>query len=306
MSVLCLNLFEEVSMSHITVGKENSGNIDLYYEDHGSGKPVVLIHGWPLSAASWEKQVPVLMKAGYRVIAYDRRGFGRSSQPTSGFGYDVLSEDLNKLMTALELHDATLVGFSMGGGEVARYLSKYGSDRVSKAVFMAAIPPFLLKSNGNPEGVEGVVFDGIKQAIIADRPAFLTNFFSNFYNVDVLKGKRVSDEVLRLSWNIAAGASPTGTLECISSWLTDFRMDIKKIDVPVLVIHGDSDRIVPLAASAQRMPGFLKNGRLVVIDGAPHGMNWTHADELNRELLAFLAEKSSLAIHEKGNLVAIK
>ena len=278
-------------MNYITVGKENSCNIDIYYEDYGSGKPVVLIHGWPLSSSSWEKQIPSLMEAGYRVIAYDRRGFGQSSKPASGYNYDTLAEDLNKIMTKLNLRAAALVGFSMGGGEVARYLGKYGSERVSKAVFMSAIPPFLLKTSDNPEGVDGSVFDGMKKAIKADRPAFLTEFFSNFYNVDILKGTKISDEVVRLSWNIGSSASPKGTLDCVSAWLVDFREELKRINIPVLIMHGDADRILPLAATGKRTPEFVKGSRLVVIKGAPHGMNWTHAEEINRELLAFLNEK---------------
>jgi len=277
-------------MSHINAGKENSGNIDLYYEDHGKGQPVVLIHGWPLSGASWEKQVPVLLDAGYRVITYDRRGFGSSSKPTSGYDYDTLAEDLHKIITKLELRDVALVGFSMGGGEVARYLGIHGTERVSKAVFMAAIPPFLLKTADNPAGVDGSVFDGIKKAIAADRPAFLSGFLANFYNVDVLRGKQVSDEVVRLSWNVAAGASPRGTLDCVQAWLTDFRKDLSRINVPTLVIHGDADRILPLAATGKRTHEVVKGSRLVMIKGGPHGLNWTHADEVNRELLAFLGK----------------
>ncbi len=278
-------------MPYISVGKENSGSIDLYYEDHGSGKPVILIHGWPLSGRSWEKQVPALLDAGFRVITYDRRGFGWSSRPTSGYEYDTLAADLNTLITQLNLTDVTLVGFSMGGGEVARYLGKYGTKNVSKAVFMAAIPPALLKTADNPEGVDGAVFEGIKQAIVADRPAFLAQFLQNFYNVDALGGKRISEQVVQLSWNIAAGASPAGTLDCVSAWLTDFRKDLQKVNIPTLIIHGDSDRIVPLAASAQRMPKIVKGNTLAVIEGGPHGLNWTHAEEVNRELLNFLAEK---------------
>ena len=224
-------------MPLITVAQENSGNIDLYYEDHGAGTPIVLIHGWPLSGRSWEKQVPALLDVGFRVITYDRRGFGESSRPTFGYDYDTLAEDLHSVLTELDLRDVTLVGFSMGGGEVARYLGTYGSERVSKAVFMAAIPPFLLKTADNPTGVDGSVFDGIKQAIVADRPAFLSKFLADFYNVDVLRGTQISDEVVRLSWNIAAGASPKGTLDCVSAWLTDFRADLQKIDIPTLVKH---------------------------------------------------------------------
>jgi len=275
-------------MSIIRVGDENSGGIELHVEDHGRGKPVVLIHGWPLSSASWEKQVPALVEAGFRVVTYDRRGFGQSSRPYAGYDYDTLSEDLATVMTKLDLRDAALVGFSMGGGEVARHLGVHGSKRVSKAVFMAAIPPFLLKGPGNPAGVDGSVFDGIKQALTADRPAFLTGFLANFYNVDVLKGSRISDEAVRLSWNIAAGASPRGTLDCVSAWLTDFREDLKRIGVPTLVIHGDADRILPLAATGQRTHEAVTGSRLVVVKGGPHGLNWTHAAEVNRELLGFL------------------
>jgi len=279
-------------MPYTTVGKENSGNIDLYYEDHGSGKPVVLIHGWPLSGRSWEKQASALLEAGYRVITYDRRGFGASSKPTSGYDYDTFADDLHKLITQLDLNDVTLAGFSMGGGEVARYVGKHGSKRVSKAVFIAAIPPFLLKTADNPSGVDGGIFEGIKKGIVADRPAFLAGFLSNFYNVDVLGGKLVSDQLVQFSWNIAVGASPKGTLDCVSAWLTDFRKDLARVDVPTLVIHGDADRIVPLTASGRLTAAAIKGSRLVVIEGGPHGLTWTHAEKVNRELLAFLgAEK---------------
>jgi non-heme chloroperoxidase len=285
-----LILYGKGPMSYLKIGTENSGTIDLYYEDHGHGKPVVLIHGWPLSGASWEKQVPALLGAGYRVVSYDRRGFGNSSRPTTGYDYDTFADDLDKLMTELNLRDATLVGFSMGGGEVARYLGAHGSERVKQAVFMAAIPPFLLKTPDNPDGVDSKVFEGIKKDLAADRPAFLTGFFANFYNVDVLKGKRISDEVVRLSWNIAAGASPKGTLDCVQAWLTDFREDLQRIDIPTLVVHGDDDRILPIAATGKRTPEFVGRSRLAVIRGGPHGLNWTHAEEVNRELLAFLAK----------------
>jgi non-heme chloroperoxidase len=277
-------------MPYIDIGEENSSTIGLYYEDHGTGKPVVLIHGWPLSGRSWEKQVTALLEAGYRVITYDRRGFGDSSKPTFGYDYDTFAEDLHKLMTTLDLRDAALVGFSMGGGEVARYLGRHGSQRVSKAVFMAAVPPFLLKTPDNPEGIDGGVFEGIKKAIAADRPAFLSKFLSDFYNVDDLGGTRISDEVVRLSWNIAAGASPTGTLECVSAWVTDFRHDLSRIDVPTLVVHGDADRILPFAATAKRTNALVKGSQLVTVDGGPHGLNWTHAEEVNRALLDFLRQ----------------
>lgn len=279
-------------MPYITVGKENSGTIDLYYEDHGAGRPVVLIHGWPLSSKSWEKQVPALLDAGYRVVVYDRRGFGNSAKPTLGYDYDTLSEDLHKLMTELDLTGATLVGFSMGGGEVARYIGTYGSDRVEQAIFISAIPPFLLKTPDNPEGIEGSAFDGIMEGIVADRPAFLSGFFSEFYNVDIFRGNRISDETVRLSWNIAASASPRGTLDSVSAWLTDFRGDLANIDVPVLVIHGDADRIVPFAVSGRRTHEMIPGSRLAVIEGGPHGIIWTHADRVNRELLDLLGQRA--------------
>ena len=236
--------------------------------------------------------MPALLDAGYRVVTYDRRGFGNSSKPTFGYDYDTLAEDLHTLMTELDLANATLVGFSMGGGEVARYLGTYGSDRVERAVFISAVPPFLLKTPENPEGVEGSVFDGIIESIIADRPAYLSGFLAEFYNVDVLGGDRVSDEAVRLSWNVAAGASPRGTLDCVSAWLTDFRGDLASIDVPVLVIHGDADRIVPFPASGKRTHELVGGSRLAVVEGGPHGIIWTHAGEVNRELLDFLREQA--------------
>src|SRR6202051_2124488 len=236
-------------MPYVTVGKENSGNIDLYYEDHGSGDPVVLIHGYPLSGASWEKQVPVLLAAGYRVITYDRRGFGNSSQPAAGYNYDTFAEDLHKLVTQLKLRDFSLVGFSMGGGEVARYLGKYGSKGVSKAVIISGVPPYLLKTADNPEGVDGRVFAGIEKAVAADRYEFFSGFFQNFYNTDQFLGKRVSEQSVQASWNVAAGASAIASLACVAAWHTDFREDLARIDVPTLVIQGDADRILPIAAT---------------------------------------------------------
>lgn len=277
-------------MSFITVGKENSCSIDLYYEDMGQGQPVVLIHGWPLSSRSWEKQVPALLKAGYRVVAYDRRGFGASGRPSTGYDYDTLAGDLNTLMNALDLRDAVLVGFSMGGGEVARYLGRYGSERVQKAVFMGAVTPFLLRTPENPAGLDGGIFEGIRQGIERDRLSFLTSFLGNFYNVHALGRRQVSEEVLRLSWNIAAGASPIGTLACVTSWLTDFRDDLLSIRIPTLVIHGDDDRILPFAASGSRTHEAVEGSRLVVVAGAPHGLNWTHAEEVNDALIDFLQE----------------
>jgi len=279
-------------MPYITVGKENSGNIDLYYEDHGSGQPVVLIHGYPLSGASWEKQSTALLAAGHRVITYDRRGFGKSSQPTAGYNYDTFAEDLHKVVTQLELRDFALVGFSMGGGEVARYLGKYGSKGVSKAVFISAVPPFLLKTPDNPEGVEGSVFEGIQKAIVADRYAFFSEFFKNFYNTDLLLGKRVSEQAVQAGWNVAAGASATACLACVATWHEDFRKDLTRVDVPTLVIQGDADRILPIGASGLRTAKSIKGARILVVKDGPHCITWTHADEVNQELVNFLREGS--------------
>src|SRR5450631_4614153 len=288
-------------MPYITVGKETSGDIELYYEDHGSGQPVVLIHGYPLSGVSWEKQVPVLLKAGYRVITYDRRGFGKSSQPAAGYNYDTFAEDLHQLVTHLELRDFSLVGFSMGGGEVARYFGKYGSKGVSKAVIIAGVPPYLLKTADNPEGVDASVFAGIERAVAADRYAFFTAFFKDFYNTDVYLGKRVSEQAVQASWNVAAIASATASLVCVPTWHEDFRNDVARIDVPTLVIQGDSDRIVPFSASGQRTAKLVSGAELVVIKDGPHNIAWTHADEVNSALLSFLAKPAA-----KGQASATK
>jgi non-heme chloroperoxidase len=280
-------------MPYVTVGKENSSNIDLYYEDHGSGQPVVLIHGYPLNGASWEKQVPVLLNAGHRVITYDRRGFGKSSQPTTGYNYDTFAEDLHKLIAHLELREFALVGFSMGGGEVARYIGKYGSKGVSKAVIISGVPPFLLKTPDNPEGVDATVFEGIKKAVTADRYAFFTEFFKNFYNTDQLLNKRVSEQAVQASWNVAAGSSATASLACVPTWHEDFRKDVAKIDVSTLVIHGDADRILPIAASGIRTAKLIKGARLVVVKDGPHCITWTHAEEVNAELVNFLGKAAA-------------
>ena len=287
-------------MPYVTVGKENQTNIELYYEDHGSGKPVVLIHGYPLSGASWEKQVPVLLDGGYRVITYDRRGFGKSSQPTEGYSYDTFANDLRELITQLKLEDFTLVGFSMGGGEIARYLGTYGSNGVSKAVIIGGVPPFLLKTDDNPEGVDASVFEGIKKAVAADRYAFFTEFFKNFYNSDPLLGNRVSKDVMHASWKLAASSSATASLACVSTWIEDFRKDVARIDVPTLVIHGDEDRIVPLSAAGERTAKLIKGARLFVVKGGPHAITWTHADEVNAELLSFLGQP---AVKSSGGVV---
>jgi non-heme chloroperoxidase len=277
-------------MGSIQVGQENSTEIRIHYEDVGNGQPLVLIHGFPLSGRSWEKQTAALLEAGYRVITYDRRGFGDSSQPSVGYDYDTFAADLDRLMSELDLRDTILVGFSMGTGEVTRYLGTYGSERVSKAVLLGVIAPFLLKTEDNPEGVDGSVFDEIIQAIKADRLAYLTAFYADFYNLDDYLGKRISDEVVRDSWNVAAGAGAVGTESCPPTWITDFRQDLPKIDVPTLVVHGDADRILPIDATARRLPALIADSRLVEIPGAPHGMLWTHAAEVNEVLLEFVSQ----------------
>ena len=275
-------------MPYVNVGAENSSRIDLYYEDHGAGTPVVLIHGYPLNGHSWEKQVPVLLDAGRRVITYDRRGFGASSQPTVGYDYDTFAADLHALMEQLDLREATLVGFSMGTGEVTRYLGTYGSARVRKAALLGPIPPFLLQTDDNPQGVPQSVFDGFMAAIRHDRYAYFKAFFDNFYNVDTLGGSRISDEAWRASFQVAVGASAYATLACVPTWLTDFRADLPKIDVPTLVVQGTEDRILPIDATGRRLPALIKGVTYQEIAGGPHNIGWTHPDEVNRALLTFL------------------
>ena len=277
-------------MPFVNVGKENSDSINLYYEDHGSGKPVVLIHGYPLNGASWEKQIPILLDAGFRVITYDRRGFGNSDKPTTGYNYDIFAEDLHKLVKHLRLHDFSLVGFSMGGGEIARYFGKHGSKVVKKAVFISSVPPFLLKTQDNPEGVDQDVFEGIQKAIAADRYAFFTEFFKNFFNTDLLMGKKISEQTVQACWNVASIASPTASYACVPTWHEDFRKDLLRVDVPTLVIHGDADRIVPISASGEKTAKSVKGARLVVVKDGPHCITWTHSDEVNSVLLDFLKD----------------
>ena len=276
-------------MGYVTVGSENSTDIELYYEDHGAGKPVVLIHGYPLNGASWEKQTAALLEAGCRVIAYDRRGFGKSSQPTSGYDYDTFAADLRAVLTHLKLDDVALAGFSMGGGEVARYIGKHGSAGIRKVAIVSGVPPYLLKGPDNPEGVDKAVFDGIGAAVLKDRFAFFREFFGNFYNADETLGKRISQEAIDASWSVAAGCSATAAFACVASWYEDFRKDLDHIDIPTLVLHGDADRILPITATGNRTSKLIKGAEYVVIKGAPHGMLWTHADEVNEPLVKFLA-----------------
>src|SRR5271165_6795181 len=276
-------------MPSMRVGTENSGAINLHYEDHGTGAPVVLIHGYPLSGRAWDKQVPMLLDAGRRVITYDRRGFGMSSQPSFGYNYDTFAADLNTLMEALDLRDTILIGHSMGTGEVTRYLGAYGSARVSKAVLISPIPPYLLQTDDNPEGLPASIFDGFMHAAAADQPAWMKGFLDNFYNMDVLGGTLVSDEAYRASWNIATAASAIATVACIPTWETDFRADLPRIDVPVLVIQGEDDQVLPYPKTGERLPGLISDLQMAVIDGGPHGICWTHAGQVNSALQKFMA-----------------
>ncbi len=274
-------------MPYLTVGRD-ADDIKIYFEDHGVGRPVILIHGYPLSGRSWEKQVLALLGAGFRVITYDRRGFGQSSQTATGYDYDVFAEDLCKLIKHLTLKSPALVGFSMGGGEVARFMGRFGTTNVSKAVFISATPPYLLKSEENPGGVEESVRTMIQESAKKDRLTFLTSFLENFYNADVLLGSRLTEEDLRYSWQIASMASPIGTLKCIPTWWTDFRADVAKIDVPTLIIHGDADRTLPIDGTARPLHRAIRGSRLAVVEGAPHGLLTTHAAEVNKLLVEFL------------------
>ena len=275
-------------MPYVNVGKENSGSIELYYEDHGSGHPVVLIHGYPLSGRAWDKQVPLLLEHGHRVITYDRRGFGKSSQPTTGYDYDTFASDLRTLLETLHLERVTLVGHSMGTGEVTRYLGRFGSARIARGVLISPIPPFLLQTPDNSEGLPAALFDGFIQAARQDTPAWMKGFLDNFYNIDKLRGTLVSDQAYQASWNIAAKASAVASVACISTWKTDFRADLPKIDVPMLVIDGNDDRVLPYPKTGERLPGLIKDVQMVVIDGGPHAIAWTHADQVNNALIKFL------------------
>ena len=274
-------------MPFVAVGQENSMPVELYYEDHGSGSPVVLIHGFPLSGRAWERQERALIAAGHRVITYDRRGFGKSSQPSTGYDYDTFAADLDKLLTALDLHGLDLAGHSMGGGEIARYLGTYGTARVRRAAIISGVPPYLLKTPEAPNGVPQEVFDQIEAALTADRAAYFTEWNKNFYNLDQTFGSRISEEAVRDAWNIAVSASPAGTIACVATWHTDFRADLPKIDIPVLVLHGTADRILPIEACGPRTHELIQGSEYVAIEGASHGLCWTHADEVNAELLRF-------------------
>ena len=273
----------------IKVGQENSTSIELYYEDHGSGPPVVLIHGWPLNGDAWEKQTAALLAAGHRVITYDRRGFGRSSKPTIGYNYDTFAADLDAILCALNLTGVSLVGHSMGTGEITRYISTFGTKRLRKAILIGTLGPYLVKAPDNPEGIDASVFSGIQAGIKADRPTTLMGFLKNFYSVGGANGKLVSDLAIQANWTVAIGASPIATLDCVGAWIEDFRNDIARNDLPTLMIHGDDDRILPAEVTSRRQAKMIKGVRYIEIKGGSHGLPWTHADEINAALVEFLA-----------------
>ena len=278
-------------MPFVTAGRENSAEIRIYYEDHGSGSPVVLVHGYALNGHSWEKQEAALLAAGHRVITYDRRGFGASSRPSIGYDFDTLAADLHALLSSLDLRGVVLAGFAMGTGEVARYLAAHGSARVRAAALVAPLLPFLLKTDDSPEGIDQDVFYSIAARIAADRPAMMKDFLDRSYNVDLLGGSRVSDQAWQNSFYVAISASAHAAQGCVTACLEDFRRDLAAISTPVLVIHGDQDRVLPYEATSRRLPALLKNARSVIIDGGPHAIIWTHADEVSRALLDFIGDQ---------------
>ncbi len=287
-------------MPFVTVGRENSAAIRIYYEDHGSGPPVVLVHGYALNGHSWEKQEAALLAAGHRVITYDRRGFGASSRPSAGYDFDTLAADLHVLLSRLDLRGVVLAGFAMGTGEVTRYLAAHGPGRVSAAVLVAPLLPFLLKTHDNPDGIDRSVFDRITARIAADRPAAMKDLLDQSYNVDLLGGSRVSDQAWQNSFYVAISASAHATLRCVTACREDFRGDLATISVPVLIIHGDQDRVLPYEATGSRLPALLNNARSIVIAGGPHAIIWTHADEVNHALLHFIGHPAQARGHESG------
>ncbi|MFD2026255.1 alpha/beta fold hydrolase [Promicromonospora aerolata] len=278
-------------MGYIKVDTENSTATELYYEDHGTGQPVVLIHGYPLDGNSWERQSRELIAAGYRVITYDRRGFGKSSKVGAGYDYDTFAADLDTVLSTLDLRDVILVGFSMGTGELARYVKNHGHERVAKLAFLASLEPFLVAADDNPTGVPQSVFDGIEEAARADRFAWFTQFYQDFYNLDENLGSRISQEVVTASWNTATGSAPVAAYAVVSAWIEDFRADVEAVRAagkPSLILHGTKDNILPIDATARPFHEAFPEAEYVEIEGAPHGLLWTHAAEVNEALLAFV------------------
>jgi pimeloyl-ACP methyl ester carboxylesterase len=280
-------------MGFITVGNENSTPIELYYEDQGAGQSVVLIHGYPLDGHSWERQTRELLAAGYRVITYDRRGFGQSSKVHSGYDYDTFAADLNTVLETLDLREVVLVGFSMGTGELARYVARYGHERIAKLAFLASLEPFLVQRDDNPDGVPQDVFDGIEAAAKGDRFAWFTQFYNNFYNLDENLGSRISQEAVTGSWNVAIGSAPVAAYAVVPSWIEDFRADVAAVAAaakPTLILHGTKDNILPIDATARRFRKAVPHAEYVEVEGAPHGLLWTHTAEVNAALTEFLSK----------------
>ena len=276
-------------MPYVTVGRENSGDIAIYYDDHGAGPPVVLVHGYLADGRSWEKQETALLSAGYRVISYDRRGAGFSSRPAAGYDFDTLAADLNALLEALDLQDATLVGFCSGSGDVTRYLGAYGQRRVRAAALLAPLPPFLPRSAVNPDGADMSGYDEFLDQLATDRPAAVKTYLDRYYNLDLLGGSWVSDQAWQNSFHAAIRVSAAAATGCAAAWREDFRADLARITVPVLVVQGARDRIMPPAATGNRLAALLSDARLAVISEGPHAIIWTHAAEVNRALLGFLS-----------------
>lgn len=279
-------------MGYITSGSENTTPVELYYEDHGTGRTVVLIHGYPLDGHSWERQTRTLLDAGYRVVTYDRRGFGRSSKVGTGYDYDTFAADLHAVLEALDLRDVALVGFSMGTGELARYVANHGHERVAKLAFLASLEPFLVQRDDNPTGVPQEVFDGIVEKARADRFAWFTQFYADFYNLDENLGTRISQEAVTASWNTATGSAPVAAYAVVPTWIEDFRADVAAVRAsgkPALILHGTADRILPIDSTGRPFHAAFPEADYVEVDGAPHGLLWTHAEEVDRALLAFLA-----------------
>jgi pimeloyl-ACP methyl ester carboxylesterase len=280
-------------MATITVGQENSTPIELSYEDHGAGPVVVLLHGWPVDSRSWEPQVHPLLDAGFRVVTYDRRGFGRSSRPATGYDFDTLAADLDAVLTHLDLREVNLVGFSLGTGEIARYVGTRGTERLARCVLIESLAPSFARSEDNPRGVDAAAVAGVQQAILSDRFAWLTGLLRDFLNLDEYLGKRVSEDAVRALWNAGAEASPEATWACPAGWLDDFSQDITRLDVPTLILHGTADRILPIDGQGRRLHAALPQARYVEIDGGPHVMALSHTEEVNRELLAFLTQPAA-------------
>ncbi|GAA1325557.1 alpha/beta fold hydrolase [Pseudonocardia xinjiangensis] len=280
-------------MGYITVGTENTTDIEIYYEDHGSGQPVVLVHGYPLDGQSWELQARALLEAGYRVITYDRRGFGRSSKVGSGYDYDTFAADLDTVLVALDLHDVVLVGFSMGTGELARYVRNHGHERIGKLAFLASIEPFLLQTDNNPGGLPRGNYEAAIAAARADRFAFFTQFYKDFYNLDETLGALVSEDVVRANWNTATTSAPVAAWAVIPAWIEDFRPDVEAVRAsgkPALIVHGTKDNLLPIDVTGRPFHAAFPEADYQEIEGAPHGLLWTHASEVNDALIEFVAK----------------